>query len=245
MEEQARNFGSYFEFSEITNIEKDFNKNCFVLYSGNKGFYAKAVIIATGTTPKKLNIPGEEKFWGHGISSCATCDGALYKDRVVAVVVGGDSALEEGLFLTRFVKKLYIIHRRNELRAVKILQTRAFKNPKIEFILDTVVEEILGENRIEKLRVRNVKTNETSFLDIDGLFIYIGLQANTTFITDVRKDENGYIFTNENLETNVPGIFAAGDCRVKTLRQISTSIGDGALAAYNAEKYIEKLACNL
>ncbi|MGC8765833.1 MAG: thioredoxin-disulfide reductase [Brevinematia bacterium] len=245
MEEQARNFGANFEFSEVTEIKKDEGKNCFIIRTNSNRFYSKTLIIATGTTPRKLNVPGEEKFWGHGISSCATCDGALYKDKVVAVVGGGDSALDEGLFLTKFVKKLYIIHRRNELRAVKILQKRAMENPKIEFLLETVVEEILGENRIEKLKLKNVKTNITSLLDIDGLFIYVGLLPNTSFIKDVRKDENGYIITDENLQTNIPGIFAAGDCRVKTLRQIATATGDGALAAYNAEKYIEHLQCQI
>lgn len=245
MEEQAKNFGAKFEFSEINKIEKDFTKNCFTLYSGNKEFFAKTVIIATGTTPKRLNVKGEEEFWGRGISTCATCDAALYKDKVVAVVGGGDSALDEGLFLTRFVKKLYIIHRRNELRAVKILQKRAMENPKIEFILNSVVEEIIGENKIQKVKIKNVNTGETSFLDIEGLFIYIGLEPNTKMIEHINKDETGYIITNENLETNIPGLYAAGDCRYKTLRQVSTAVGDGALAAHNAEKYLEHLECSI
>ena len=245
LEEQAKNFGTVFEFSEITKIEKSLENNCFVIRSQNKSFHSKTIIITTGTTPKKLNVPGEDKFWGKGVSTCATCDAALYKEKTVAIVGGGDSALDEGLFLTKFVKKLYIIHRRSELRAVKILQKRAMENPKIEFILETVVEEILGENKIQQLKLKNLRTSETSYLDVDGLFIYIGLQPNTDFIDIVNKDENGYIVTNENLETNVNGIFAAGDCRIKTLRQISTAIGDGALAAYNAERYLDHLNCNL
>ncbi len=245
MEEQAKNFGTKFEFLEITKVEKDFNKNCFILYSGTKEFYAKSVIIATGTTPKKLGVKGENEFWGRGISTCATCDGSLYKDKIVAVVGGGDSALDEGIFLTKFAKKVYIIHRRDELRAVKILQKRAMENPKIEFILNTIVEEIIGDNKIQKMKIKNVKTGENSFLDIDGLFIYIGLEPNTHMIEHVNKDESGYIITNDNLETNIPGLYVAGDCRYKVLRQVSTAVGDGAIAAHNVEKFLEKLECSL
>lgn len=247
MEEQARNFKAKFETVDIKSIRREDKMNCFVLVSDGIEFMAKSVIIATGTTPRRLGIPGENEFWGRGISTCATCDGALYRDKIVAVVGGGDSALDEGIFLTRFVSKVFIIHRRNELRAVKILQQRAMQNPKIEFIFDTIVEEVIGDNRIRKLRLRNVKTGEVSFLDVDGMFIYIGLLPNTDFLkeTGIQMDENGYIITNDRMETNIPGIFAAGDCRVKSLRQVATAIGDGAIAANTAEKYVEKLECEV
>jgi len=245
MKEQAENFKVKFEFLEVESLIKDENSNCFLIKSGNKEFKAKAVIFATGTTPKRLNIPGENEFWGRGISSCATCDGALFKDKVVAVVGGGDSALDEGLFLTKFAKKVYIIHRRNELRAAKILQLRAMNNPKIEFIFDTVVEEVIGENRLKQLKLKNLKTGDISYLEVDGMFIYIGLLPNTELLKVFSGvlDENGFVITNEKMETNVSGLFAAGDCRNKILRQVATAVADGAIAAYSAEKYLEKLEC--
>ena len=245
MKEQAENFKVKFEFLEVESLIKDENSNCFLIKSGNKEFKARAVIFATGTTPKRLNIPGENEFWGRGISSCATCDGALFKDKVVAVVGGGDSALDEGLFLTKFAKKVYIIHRRNELRAAKILQLRAMNNPKIEFIFDTVVEEVIGENKLKQLKLKNLKTGDISYLEVDGMFIYIGLLPNTELLKVFSGvlDENGFVITNEKMETNVSGLFAAGDCRNKILRQVATAVADGAIAAYSAEKYLEKLEC--
>jgi len=245
MKEQAENFKVKFEFLEVESLIKDENSNCFLIKSGNKEFKARAVIFATGTTPKRLNIPGENEFWGRGISSCATCDGALFKDKVVAVVGGGDSALDEGLFLTKFAKKVYIIHRRNELRAAKILQLRAMNNPKIEFIFDTVVEEVIGENRLKQLKLKNLKTGDISYLEVDGMYIYIGLLPNTELLKGFSRvlDENGFVITNEKMETNVSGLFAAGDCRNKILRQVATAVADGAIAAYSAEKYLEKLEC--
>jgi thioredoxin reductase (NADPH) len=245
MKEQAENFKVKFEFLEVESLIKDENSNCFLIKCGNKNFMAKAVIFATGSTSKRLNIPGENEFWGRGISSCATCDGALFKDKVVAVVGGGDSALDEGLFLTKFAKKVYIIHRRNELRAAKILQLRAMNNPKIEFIFDTVVEEVIGENKLKQLKLKNLKTGDISYLEVDGMFIYIGLLPNTELLKGFSGvlDENGFVITNEKMETNVSGLFAAGDCRNKILRQVATAVADGAIAAYSAEKYLEKLEC--
>lgn len=205
-------------------------------------YKGKTVIIATGVESRKLGVSGETEFRGRGVSYCATCDGAFFKGKRVAVIGGGDSAVEEANFLTRFVEKLYIVHRRSELRATKIVQNRAFKNPKIEFVLDSVVTDIKGENKVQSIVVENIKTKESHSIDVDGLFIYIGSNPNTKFLHgQVNLDEYGFIITNEDMETNVEGVFAAGDIRVKTLRQIVTACADGAIASFKAEKYIESL----
>jgi thioredoxin reductase (NADPH) len=201
----------------------------------------KAVIIASGTTPRKLGVKGELNFTGRGVSYCATCDGFFFRDKVAVVVGGGDSAITEAIFLTKMVKKVYVVHRRDELRAEKINQEHAFKNPKIEFVWDSVVEEIAGSQVVEKVIIRNVKTGESSELKTDGVFIYIGLDPNTGF-ADVEKDEWGFILANDRMETSVKGIFVAGDCRNTPLRQIVTAVGDGAIAAVSAERYIEKIS---
>ena len=184
-------------------------------------------------------MPGEERFTGRGVSYCATCDGALYRDKVVAVVGGGDSAIEEGLFLTRFAKKVIVIHRRDELRAQKIIQERAFNNPKMEFIWDTVVQEIHGDGKIEKLELVNRKTNAISFVPVDGIFIYVGILPNCElFESRLKLDGGGFVITDDHMHTNVPGIYAAGDIRSTVLRQVVTATSDGAVAAWSAEKWI-------
>jgi len=198
----------------------------------------KAVIIAAGTTPRKLGAKGELNFIGRGVSYCATCDGFFFREKVVVVVGGGDSAITEAIFLTKMAKKVIIVHRRDKLRAEKINQEHAFANPKISFAWDSVVEEIAGKQVVEKVMVRNVKTNELSEIKTDGVFIYVGLIPNTGF-ADVEKDEGGFIIANGKMETSVRGIFVAGDCRVTPLRQIATAVGDGAIAAVSAEKYLE------
>jgi thioredoxin reductase (NADPH) len=241
MEEQAKKFGTHFENAEVQEIMKDSNLNVFIIKAPGVEFKAKSVIIATGTSPKRLGVKGESTYIGRGLSTCATCDGPLYRDKTVAVVGGGDSALDEGLFLTRFAKKVYVIHRRNEFRAVKILQKRARENPKMEFLCERVVEEIIGDEKIRRVRLKNVKTGEESELEVDGLFLYIGLIPNTRMV-NVKKDESGYIITDDAMQTSVKGIFAAGDCRKTHLRQVSTAIGDGAIAAHFAEKYVEELS---
>ena len=186
-----------------------------------------------------MSVPGEEHFTGRGVSYCATCDGALYRDKIVAVVGGGDSAIEEGLFLTRFAKKVVVIHRRDELRAQKIIQERAFRNPKMEFVWDTVVQEIHGEGKIEKLEVVNRKTQAISFIPVDGVFIYVGILPNNALIESrLELDSGGFVITDEYMHTNVPGIYAAGDIRHKVLRQVVTAASDGAIAAWSAEKWI-------
>lgn len=202
-------------------------------------FETKTVIIATGTTPKKLGAKGELNLIGKGVSYCATCDGFFFRDKVVVVVGGGDSAITEAIYLTKMAKNVIIVHRRDKLRAEKINQEHAFANPKISFVWDSVVEEIAGEKVVGKVILRNVKTNALSEIKTDGVFIYVGLIPNTAFAANVKKDERGFIVVNDKMETSVKGIFAAGDCRVTPLRQIATAVGDGAIAAVSAERYIE------
>jgi len=239
METQARNFGLELKTAEVINL-KDEGEIKRIL--SNEGEYlSRTVIIATGASPRRLGVEGEDRLIGKGISFCATCDGFFFKDQEVMVVGGGDTALVEALHLTRHAKKVYIVHRRNALRATKVFQERAFKNDKIEFIWDTIVEKISGESSVEKVTLKNIKTGETWEKKISGLFIFVGIQPNTQFLSGmVALDEQGFIITNENLETSVPGIFAAGDVRKKLLRQLSTAVGDGATAAFAAEKYLER-----
>ncbi len=223
---------------EVTGIE-DLGKTKLVkTHEGD--FETKSVIITTGTTPKKLGAKGELDLIGRGVSYCATCDGFFFRDKTVVVVGGGDSAITEAIYLTKMAKKVIVVHRRDKLRAEKINQEHAFANPKISFVWDSVVEEIAGKQVVEKVMVRNVKTNAVSEIKTDGVFIYVGLIPNTDF-ADVRKDERGFIITDDCRETSVKGIFAAGDCRVTPLRQIATAVGDGAIAAVSAERYIEAL----
>lgn len=203
-------------------------------------FRAKTVIIATGAKPMKLGVKGEEEFIGRGVSYCAICDGAFYKDKVVAIVGGGNSAIEEGIYLTKFASKVYIIHRRNELRADKIIQKRAFENPKIEIIWDSVVKEIKGESSVKSLILENVKNGNTTELDVDGVFPYIGITPNSEgFSGQVQQDSHGFVITNDKMETSQEGVFAVGDIRTTPLRQVITAASDGAVGAVYASKYIE------
>lgn len=241
IKEQAGNFGLEFLTAEVGSITLDGNWK--LVHTDQGTFRAKALIIATGTQNATLGVPGEQKLKGRGVSYCATCDGAFFRDKTVAVVGGGDSAIDEALFLTRFVKEVIVIHRRDALRATKILQDRAFANPKIRFQWNSVVEEILGQDAVQGVVVRNVKTGQKTTLPVEGIFIYIGLKPNTAFLGDLlRLDERGYILTNEEMETSIPGIFAAGDVRAKTLRQVITACADGAIAAVNADKYLQETA---
>ena len=206
-------------------------------------FEAKSIIIATGAQAKKLGIPGEKEFIGRGVSYCAVCDGAFYKDKVVAVVGGGNAAVEEGCYLTKFAKKVYIIHRRDQLRADKIVQQRAFNNEKVEFIYDTVPVEIQGNDNVENFVVKNVKTNETTNLKVDGVFPYIGFSPNIDYINaQLQQDEGGFIITDETMQTSIKGVFAIGDVRKTPLRQVITAAADGAIAGCYAIKYLEDVA---
>ena len=205
-------------------------------------YRTKTVIIATGAQARKLGIPGEKEFLGRGVSYCAVCDGAFYRDKVVAVVGGGNAAVEEGAYLTKFAKKVYIIHRRDTLRADKIAQERAFKNEKIEFVYDTIPLEIQGNDCVEKIVVKNVKTGETSEIKVDGVFPYIGFTPNIDYINaQVEQDEAGFIVTDETMQTSVKGVFAVGDVRTTPLRQVITAAADGAVAGCYAVKYLEEV----
>jgi len=200
------------------------------------------VVSVTGAFPKKLGVPGEDTFYGKGISSCATCDGPFFKDRIVAAVGGGDTAVQESLFLTKFAKKVYLIHRRDRLRAEAILQKRALSNEKIEIIWDSVLTDISGLTNVENITVQNVKTGDKKRFSVDGCFIWVGTIPNTKFLADsVKLDEYGFIVADLNMETSVPGVFAVGDVRNTPLRQIATAVGDGAIAAISAENYIENV----
>ncbi len=241
MEKQAKNFGVNFIFDEIARIETADKKNVLITSSDLK-YETKVVIIATGAKYKELNIPGEAKFKGKGVSNCATCDGAFYKNMEVAVIGGGDSAIEEALFLTRFASKVYVIHRRDKLRATQILQKRAFENNKIICLCDNIPEEIIGDKTVTGIKIKNVKTGEIKIINVSGVFVFIGFTPDTNFLKSIIDlDENGYIIVNNSLQTSKPGIFACGDCIKKTLRQVVTACGDGATAAFSAIQHIENL----
>ncbi|MDD3052326.1 MAG: thioredoxin-disulfide reductase [Candidatus Cloacimonetes bacterium] len=239
MKKQAERFGAVFFDEEVKAIGLE--GICKILETDEGEYRVKSVIYAAGASPRKLSVPGEEKFTGRGVSYCATCDGALYRNKVVAVVGGGDSAVEEALFLTKFASKVYIIHRRDALRAEKVIQERAMQNNKIEFIWNTVVQEITGEKFVEKLELFNRYTNKISELTVDGVFIYVGILPNSILVESrVELDSQGFVVTDETMQTNIPGVFAAGDVIKKVLRQVITAASDGAVAAFSAEKWIEK-----
>lgn len=241
---QAETFGLEIISQKVNGLDEDmlFNVKLQIVKTKDKVHKSLAVIIATGTKLKELNIPGENEFRGKGISYCATCDGMFFKDQDVVVIGGGDTALEEALFLTRFAKKVILIHRRDKLRATKILQERAFSNKKIEFIWDSVVAKISGKKKVEAVKIKNLKNQEQTSIFCKGVFIFIGFIPHTDFLRNLIKlDENGYIITDENMRTSKEGIFAAGDCRAKLLRQVITACGDGATAAFSAQQYIDEL----
>ncbi len=240
-EAHADKFGvEKFPMQEIQKIE--LNKEIKKIITNDTIFNAKTIIIATGAQPQKLNIPGEKEFTGRGVSYCAVCDGAFYKEKTVAVIGGGNAAVEEAIYLTRFANKVYIIHRRDKLRADKIVQERALKNPKIEFIWDSIATEITGTNNVEKIILQNVKTKETKTLTTDGVFPYIGFAPNTELINgQIMQNEQGFIITDERLNTSAQGVYAIGDVRVTPLRQVITAAADGAIAAVSALKYLEEI----
>ena len=236
-EEHADKFGVHkFPMQEIQKV--DLKSKTIV--TNEYEFKAESIIIATGAQPMKLGVPGEKEFVGRGVSYCAVCDGAFYKNKVVAVVGGGNAAVEEAVYLTKFADKVYIIHRRDELRADKIVQERAFKNEKIEFIWNSVVKEIKGEELVNTVVLENVKTKEISNLAVNGVFPYIGMTPNVEFFTgQLEQDSRGFIVTAENMSTSVEGVFAVGDVRTTPLRQVITAASDGAVGAVYAVKYIE------
>ena len=242
MTEQAKKFGAERASDVIKSVELEGDVKKLV---GNKGEYlAKCVIIATGAFPKPIGCENEGKFTGKGISFCATCDASFFEDFEVYVVGGGDSAVEEAMYLTKFARKVTIIHRRNELRAAKSIQEKAFANPKIAFMWDSVVTKVDGDELLNTMIVKNVKTGEETTVVADeddglfGLFGFIGYNPNSKLFEGMLEMENGYIVTDANMHTNIPGVFAAGDIRVKSLRQVVTAAADGAIAAMQAEHYI-------
>ncbi len=240
MEEQAKKYGTEVVAAEATGLELDGHYRIVKTTEGD--VKAPVVIVSSGAEHRKLGVEGEARLTGYGVSYCATCDGAFFKDQVVAVVGGGDAALDEGLFLTRYASKVIVIHRRDELRASKILQERAFATANMEFIWDTVVEEIIGEKKVNSIRLRNVKTDEQYNLDVAGVFIYIGLTPNTEFLKGIADiDNGGHVRVNLWMETGVPGIYAAGDARAEAARQVVSAAGDGATAAIAADKYLNEL----
>jgi thioredoxin reductase (NADPH) len=239
MEEQAKRFGMETVSREVVKVELEGDQK--LIRTDETAYLCEALIICTGTEYRKLGVPGEKEFAGKGVSYCATCDGAFFKDSRIIVVGGGDSALTEALFLTKFVKELTIIHRRDALRATKIYQEKAMANPKIKFLWNSVVKQIKGDTVVRAVVVKNVRTGESTEFETEGTFLFVGLLPRTESVRGlVQMDEAGYIITNDNCETSVKGIFAAGDCRKKLLRQIATAVGDGATAAFAAEKYLEE-----
>lgn len=238
MEEQAKRFELEVVSQDVVEVKLEGDKKVVKTEEGS--YLCEALIICTGTEYRKLGVPGEKEFAGKGVSYCATCDGAFFKDSQIVVVGGGDSALTEALYLTKFVKELTIVHRRDALRGTKIYQERVFANPKIKLLWNSVIQEIKGDSVVRSVIVKNVKTGEVNEHPIEGAFLFVGLLPRTQFLKGlVNVDEAGYIITNENCETSVKGIFAAGDCRKKLLRQVSTAVGDGATAAFAVEKYLE------
>ena len=238
MEEQAKRFGLEVVSQEA--VEVKIEGDMKVIQANGTTYRCKALIICTGTEYRKLGVPGEKEFTGKGVSYCATCDGAFFKDSQIIVVGGGDSALTEALYLTKFVKELTIIHRRDALRGTKIYQERVFANPKIKLLWNSVIQEIKGDSIVRSALIKNVKTGEVTEISIEGVFLFVGLSPRTQFLKGlVNLDEAGYIVTDENGETSVKGIFAAGDCRKKLLRQVATAVGDGAMVAFAVEKYLE------
>jgi len=237
MVQQAEKFGARIVMDEVQGLEK--TEEGFLVRGFERNYPARVVIIATGANPRKLQVPGEEKFYGRGVSTCATCDAFFYRDKEVVVVGGGDAAVEEGLFLTKFARKVTLVHRRDELRANKMAQARAFQNPKMHFLFSHVVTEILGEEQVTGVRLKNLKTGEEYVYPTDGVFVFIGHEPNTGFlrgVVELRPD--GYIAVRDEVFTSVPGIFAAGDVADPIYRQLTTSVGAGTRAAMMAEKYL-------
>ncbi len=241
MNEQATNLNVVIDSAEVTGV--DFSGDIKKVITDCGTLTSRAVIIATGASPNRLGVPGEDRFYGKGISSCATCDAFFYRDKVVAAVGGGDTAVQEALYLTKFAKKIYLIHRRDQLRAAKILQERALSNDKIEMVWDSVVTEIGGGlTNVEKVVVKNVKTGQTRDIPVSGCFVWVGIKPNAEFIgAAVKTDDYGFIITDQEMRTSVPGVFAAGDVRSTTLRQITTAVGDAAMAVHTAEHYLANL----
>lgn len=240
LQKQAEHFGARLVYDEVVSV--DFSKGSpFTVKTYGNEYQADAVIITAGASPRRLGIPGEEEFIGRGVSYCGTCDGFFFRGKDIVVVGGGDSALEEGLFLTKFADSVTVVHRRDELRAGPTLQKRAFANEKISFIWDTGIDEIIGNGTVQAVKSRNLKTNEEKEMPIDGVFIFIGHFPNSKFLEgELAMDEHGYIITDERMRTSVTGVYAAGEIQDPVYRQIGTSVGQGVAAAMQAEKWLSE-----
>lgn len=237
-EKQAARFGVEFEYDTVTSLDVEGEVKRVVCEDG--AYTSKAVIIASGGEHNKLGVPGEVEYWGKGVSYCATCDGNFFRGMDVAVIGGGDAAMDEGLYLTRMTSKVTVVHRRDALRASKILQRRAFDNPKMEFVWDTVVEKIEGNGEVDAMTLKNLKTGEASRVPVQGVFIFIGFHPVNDFMQGaVELDNAGHVVANLQMETSVPGVFAAGDVRQFSDRQLANAVGDGVAAALAAYRYIE------
>ncbi|MFQ5399440.1 MAG: thioredoxin-disulfide reductase [Anaerolineae bacterium] len=240
MQKQAEHFGARIEFDEV--VEVDFtNGSPFYIKTYGKEYEADVVIVTAGASPRRLGVPGEEEFIGRGVSYCGTCDGFFFRGKDIVVVGGGDSALEEGIFLTKFASSVRIIHRRDELRAGQALRRRAFANEKISFVWNTVIDEIVGNGVVQSIKTTNLKSGESGELETDGVFIFIGHFPNSKFLEGhLELDEHGYVITDELMRTSVPGVFAAGEIQDAVFRQIATSVGQGTAAALQAEKWLSE-----
>lgn len=237
MTEQARSFGAIVEFDAVDSVSR--NAAGFAVKCQSAEHAAGSVIYAAGTTPKRLGVPGEERLIGRGISFCATCDGALFKDKVVAVAGGGDSALTEAAFLTRFAREVLLIHRRDEFRAGFAAIRRVTGNPKIRMLMSSAVQEVRGDDKMGSMIIKDLATGQTSEVPVDGLFLYVGSTPNVAPVRDlVDMTDSGYVRTSDDMSTGTPGLFVAGDIREKPLRQVATAVGDGAVAAWSAERYL-------
>jgi len=237
-QKQAEKFGARVEFDTVVSV--DFSERPFKIRTYNQEYLAKTVILATGASPVHLGVPGEKEFAGTGVSYCGTCDGWFFKEKEVVVVGGGDSAVEEALFLTRYATRVTIIHRRNELRAGKILQSRAQNNPRIHFVWDSVVKEIKGDQKVQSVLIENVKTKEITEMETDGVFVFIGHTPNNELYKgQLAMDERGYLKINKRMETSIPGVFASGEAADGEFKQVVVSAGMGAAAAISATRYLE------
>lgn len=238
MKAQAAGFGTEYITKDITKV--DFSGKPLKVYEKDNEYQAKAVIIATGAKPRKLGLESEDRLWAKGVSSCATCDGFFYRDKTVAVIGGGDSAMEEANFLTKFATKVYIVHRRGEFKASKIMLDRVKANEKIEILTNKAVEEVLGDEKVTGLRLKDTQSGETSKLEVDGMFLAIGHIPVTKLFESIEKDDLGYIVHKENTMTNIPGVFAAGDCVDRRYRQAITAAAMGCQAAIDAARWMEE-----
>ena len=239
MEEQAKKYGTEIQYEEILEIFKKGERK-FELKTSGSTYEVKSIVLATGASFRMLGVPGEKELTGRGVSYCATCDGAFFKEKEIIVVGGGDSALQEGLFMTRFASKVTIVHRRDKLRASPILQERAKAHEKITFLWDTVVEKVNGAKKVESVDLKNIKTGEASQMKIDGVFVFVGHDPNTGFLKGfIELDDKGYVKSGEGLSTSVPGVFAAGEIRAGAVKQLIAACGEGCEAALSAQAYLE------